>query len=62
MASLIATATLVSARPRATSRWAPCLLAALLGLVLLYGVGLTTQPPVHAAAHDMRHAAGFPCH
>ena len=39
-----------------------CALAALLGLVLLYGVGLSQPPAVHDATHDTRHAAGFPCH
>jgi cobalt transporter subunit CbtB len=32
------------------------------GLVMLYGVGFTTLSAAHNAAHDTRHAAGFPCH
>ncbi len=36
--------------------------AAILGLVVLYGVGLAQTPAVHNAAHDMRHSQGFPCH
>lgn len=36
--------------------------AAILGLVVLYGVGFAQTPAVHNAAHDMRHSQGFPCH
>jgi cobalt transporter subunit CbtB len=38
------------------------LLAALLGVVLLTGVGFVHIEAVHNAAHDTRHANGFPCH
>jgi len=38
------------------------LLAALLGVVLLTGVGFAHIEAVHNAAHDTRHANGFPCH
>ena len=34
----------------------------MLGMVMLFGVGFVDMSAVHAAAHDMRHAAGFPCH
>jgi cobalt transporter subunit CbtB len=37
------------------------LLAALLGLVILYGVGFAPLA-AHNAAHDARHSAAFPCH
>ncbi len=37
-------------------------LAALLGLVLLFGVGFAHPHAVHEAAHDVRHGIGFPCH
>lgn len=36
--------------------------AFLLGIVVLYGVGFVQTSAVHSAAHDMRHALGFPCH
>lgn len=36
--------------------------AALLGLVLLWGVGFSDIEAIHNAAHDVRHSAGFPCH
>ncbi len=38
------------------------LFAALLGLVILYGVGFAGPAVIHNAAHDTRHAAAFPCH
>jgi cobalt transporter subunit CbtB len=40
----------------------PALAVLMFGLVVLYGVGFATLPRVHNAAHDMRHANGFPCH
>lgn len=36
--------------------------AFLLGIVILYGVGFAHIPVAHNAAHDVRHAQGFPCH
>ena len=44
------------------SRFMAPLAAAALGLVLLYGAGLAQVEELHNAAHDARHAAGFPCH
>ena len=40
----------------------PALLAALLGLAILWGVGLAGPSLLHNAAHDTRHAQVFPCH
>ena len=40
----------------------PAMMAALLGLFMLWGVGLSDISAVHNAAHDVRHSAGFPCH
>ena len=37
-------------------------LALLLGLTVLYTVGFAQSAAVHNAAHDTRHAIGFPCH
>lgn len=36
----------------------------LIGFALLavYVVGLNQYPAAHEAFHDLRHAAGFPCH
>jgi len=36
--------------------------ALLLGLVILAGTGFSSSASVHNAAHDVRHALGFPCH
>lgn len=33
-----------------------------LGLTLLAGVGFAGPEVLHNAAHDTRHAIGFPCH
>lgn len=33
-----------------------------LGALAVYAVGLYQHPAVHEAFHDIRHAAGFPCH
>ncbi len=32
------------------------------GVVMVYGVGFSAIDAVHNAAHDTRHATGFPCH
>jgi cobalt transporter subunit CbtB len=42
-------------------RW-PALAVLLLGLVIVYGVGFSPFQQAHNAAHDTRHANGFPCH
>jgi len=42
-------------------RW-PALVIILFGLLLVYGVGFSSFPRAHNAAHDTRHANGFPCH
>lgn len=41
---------------------AAALLAACLGAVLVLGIGFLHAETVHDAAHDTRHAIGFPCH
>ncbi|WP_370655533.1 CbtB domain-containing protein [Candidatus Binatus sp.] len=33
-----------------------------LGGTILFVVGFSHSGLLHAAAHDVRHAAGFPCH
>ena len=38
------------------------LAAAALGLFLVFGAGLAQSAALHDAAHDTRHAIGFPCH
>jgi cobalt transporter subunit CbtB len=36
--------------------------AALLGGLLIWGVGFSHIDAIHNAAHDTRHSTGFPCH
>ena len=38
------------------------LVAVFVGVTLLYAVGLSHLAVAHNAAHDTRHAIGFPCH
>ncbi len=45
-----------------SSRIAGGVAAALLGVFLLFGVGLANADALHNAAHDTRHAFTFPCH
>ena len=33
-----------------------------MGSFLVFGVGLAQDERLHNAAHDTRHAIGFPCH
>jgi cobalt transporter subunit CbtB len=40
----------------------PALLVMTFGLIILYGVGFSPFTRAHNAAHDTRHANGFPCH
>ena len=43
------------------ARW-PGLAVLAFGVLMLYGVGFSTLSVAHNAAHDTRHATGFPCH
>jgi len=59
----------IGSQPRARSETssrseavAAAVLAALLGSFLIWGVGFSHIDVLHNAAHDTRHAAGFPCH
>jgi len=40
----------------------PILFALVLGLGLIATTGLLQASVLHDAAHDVRHATGFPCH
>lgn len=40
----------------------PILSALMLGVFVIAGAGFVSVPAVHNAAHDHRHAIGFPCH
>lgn len=43
-------------------RMAAGALALVLGVFLLIGAGFAHSSSLHNAAHDTRHALGFPCH
>lgn len=45
-----------------TDRILPAMLAAFLGLGLVYVAGFAETAQIHNAAHDGRHSASFPCH
>ena len=45
-----------------TARLAAAAVAILLGVFILYGVGLAQPDALHNAAHDTRHSMAFPCH
>lgn len=44
------------------SRFAPALFAAVLGVAVISLTGHVQAAALHDAAHDVRHATGFPCH
>ncbi|GAB4262559.1 MAG: hypothetical protein Kow0013_08230 [Pararhodobacter sp.] len=41
---------------------APAIAMALIGLTAMFFAGHAQSQTMHDAAHDMRHATGFPCH
>ena len=44
------------------SQLLPILAALLIGLAIVVVVGHVQAAALHDAAHDVRHANGFPCH
>jgi cobalt transporter subunit CbtB len=40
----------------------PAVVAILLGVFVLFGVGFAGSTTIHNAAHDSRHSFAFPCH
>lgn len=50
------------ARVATASNVKAAVLASVLGLALLYGMGFAPLQALHNAAHDSRHSASFPCH
>jgi cobalt transporter subunit CbtB len=40
----------------------PIVFVALIGATLLFVAGMAQSATLHDAAHDVRHATGFPCH
>ena len=41
---------------------AAALFAIVLGMFIVFGVGLAQPELLHNAAHDLRHSIAFPCH
>jgi cobalt transporter subunit CbtB len=51
--------------PRAAARTetlVAAIMAAMLGALLIWGVGFAPIAALHNAAHDTRHSLAFPCH
>jgi len=46
----------------AGTRYLPLAFAAILGLGIMMLAGHVQAAALHDAAHDVRHATGFPCH
>jgi len=44
------------------ARALPLVMAALLGIFIIGGVGFSHIEAVHNASHDYRHSMAFPCH
>jgi cobalt transporter subunit CbtB len=45
-----------------SARIMSAVVAITLGMIILSVVGFAPNDFIHAAAHDVRHSAGFPCH
>lgn len=54
--------TTTAATHAATRPWVAIALAAMFGVTLIFFAGLAQSETLHDAAHDVRHATGFPCH
>jgi len=65
MATMEAVANSVPGRQQTLSKMAVLVsagIAAVLGIVVLYGVGFAGPDLIHNAAHDTRHSINTPCH
>ena len=51
-----------SAAKSGTSSLMQIVFVALIGATIVFVAGLAHSQTLHDAAHDMRHATGFPCH
>ncbi|WP_375453909.1 CbtB domain-containing protein [uncultured Methylobacterium sp.] len=56
------TQTLAQSGTRANEGVAAAVVAALLGLGLVFLAGFAPASALHNAAHDFRHTQNFPCH
>lgn len=58
----VQTTTVTTAASATKTGLLPVIFAALLGLGIVFVVGHVQAATLHDAAHDVRHATGFPCH
>ncbi len=49
-------------QPQSATGFLPIFGAILLGLAIVFVAGHVQATALHDAAHDVRHATGFPCH
>lgn len=56
------TTTMTTATAKTDTGVMPILFALVLGLGLITATGMLQASVLHDAAHDVRHATGFPCH
>ena len=54
--------TIARSGEKADVKLANLVVVALLGAALIFVAGLAQSETLHDAAHDVRHAVGFPCH
>jgi cobalt transporter subunit CbtB len=62
MRAITTTGEATAGRTFAIAERLPALLVLAFGLVILYAAGFSPFTRAHNAAHDTRHANGFPCH
>ena len=60
--SNLATTTLSTKTSTRAEALTGAFMAAILGVVLVWGVGFSQMEAAHNFAHDTRHANAFPCH
>lgn len=54
--------TIAQASKATSGRLVATIFAAVLGVAIISVTGHVHASALHAAAHDVRHATGFPCH
>ncbi|MFG6578610.1 CbtB-domain containing protein [Sulfitobacter sp. 1A13191] len=54
--------TMIKTAGATRTKLVPALFAAVLGVALMALTGHVQAAALHDAAHDVRHATGFPCH
>jgi cobalt transporter subunit CbtB len=54
--------TITTSTAQSQSKLTSILFVAFLGLGIVFAAGYAQSNTLHDAAHDLRHATGFPCH